>query len=175
MDRVTTRPRRSGDGGIVDETFDAMEGTPAKAAYDRAIRALTSHLQSDQVGFELLTKYEEAVINRLDLAIRLSQRPSVLPRAFGGDERTVAEAEFDRHWELVRAILGVDHLREADELADAADARTVEAYGAGIRRGLGQLAKPGTAGEIDPAELLADLAEASLVIAQHLHDLKDRL
>ena len=175
MDTVSTRPRRPDDAGIVDQVVAAMRSTPAMTAYDRTLKALAEHLQSDEVGFERLSDYESAVIDRVELAIRLSHQKPVLPHTFGGPERTLMEEAFDRRWKLVRAMLGVDHLQEANDLHDAAFARAVEAYDAGMCRGIGQLGNPNPVGEMDPVELLGELADATSAIAQHLHDLGERV
>ena len=152
-----------------------MKDTPTLATYDRTLKALAEHLQSDEGGFELLSDYESAVIDRVELAIRLSHQKPVLPHAFGGPALTAIEEEFDRCWKLVRAMLGTDHLREVNDLLNAADARAVEAYDAGMCRGIGQLGNPNSVGEMDPVELLRVLADATSVIAQHLHDLGERV
>jgi hypothetical protein len=152
-----------------------MKGTPAMSAYHRAISALADHLQSDEVGWELFCNYEEAVIGRVELAIRLGHQKPVLPRAFGGLELTVIEKEFDHRWKLVRAILGVDHLQDANDLLDAALACVSEAYDVGMRRGIGQLANPGSTGKINPTEMLGELAQATAAIARHLQDLGTRV
>jgi hypothetical protein len=166
------RPRRPDGAGIVDQIVAAMKDTPAMAKYDRTLKALAEHLQSDDGGFELLGGYESAVIARVELAIRLSHQKPALPHAFGGPEPTVVEEEFDRCWKLVRAMLGVDHLQEANALSDAAAARASEAYDAGMRRGIGELANPGTTGNISPAEMLGELAQAAAAIARHLQNLE---
>src|SRR5580698_3785419 len=171
MDTVSTRPRRPDDAGIVDQVVAAMADTPTMTTYDRALKALAEHLQSDDGGFELLSDYESAVIARVELAIRLSHQKPVLPHAFGGAELSTIEAEFDRCWKLVRAMLGTDHLQEVDGLLNAADARAVEAYDAGMCRGIGQLANPNPVGEMDPAGLPGELADAVAIIGRHLHDL----
>jgi hypothetical protein len=175
MDTVSTRPRRPDDAGIVDQVVAAMADTPVMATYDRTLKALAEHLQSDDRGFELLSDYESAVIDRVELAVRLSYQKSVLPHAFGGPDLTAIEEEFDRCWKLVRAMLGTDHLREVNDLLNAADARAVEAYDAGMCRGIGQLANPNSIGEMDPGELLGELADAVAVIGRHLHDLGSRV
>ena len=175
MDTVSTRLRRSDEAGIIDQVVAAMNDTPVMATYDRTLKELAEHLRPDEVGFGCLSDYESAVIARVELAILLSRQNPGLPHAFGGAALTTIEAEFDRCWKLVRAMLGTDHRQEVNNLLNAADARAVEAYDAGMCRGIGQLGNPNPVGEMDPVELLSVLADATSVIAQHLHDLGERV
>ena len=55
MDTVSTRPRRPDDAGIVDQVVATMRSTPTMATYDRTLKALGEHLQSDDGGFKLLS------------------------------------------------------------------------------------------------------------------------